>query len=197
MSIEQLICSSYSDASSNCQSPKVEISNKNKNSIFIPISPDIIYIKTLLHILNENKKSKDYHIKIESNKDGHFTYKIIPQISLLDYLRRIIKYLKIEFSTLIISMIYIDRICKEKVYINEFNIHRIMLISIYIAYTYNEDCIHDNKYLALVSGISKEEMVLLEHDFLDLIDFNLFVSGKIYDEYEKYFYRELSNCYKY
>ena len=189
MSFEQLIKSSYSEINSNSQNIKTETSKKNNISIFIPITPDIAFIRTLLFILYNNKNSKDYYQKIESYKDGHFTYKIIPQISLLDYLRRIIKYLKLEFSTLIISMIYIDRICKEKVYINEFNCHRIMLISIYMAYKYNEDCTHDNKYLSLVSGINLEEMISLEHDFLDLIEFNLFVNDNIYNEYIIYFFR--------
>ena len=180
---------STSNISSNYQSPK---NDSSKNNIISPsIQPDIIYAKILLHILSENKKSNDYFKKIESNEDGHFTYKVRPPISLFDYLRRIIKYLNLEISTLIISMIYIDRICKEKVFINEYNIHRIMLISIYIAYTYNEDCIHDNNYLALVSGISKKEMVLLENEFLELIDFRLFVSNEIFDEYKKYFFRDL------
>ena len=84
-------------------------------------------------------------------------------------------------------MIYIDRICKEKVFLNEFNIHRVMLIAIYMAYTYNEDRIYDNKYLALVSGLNKSEMLLLEEDFLDLIDFNLFVREEIFEQYQKYF----------
>ena len=180
---------STSNISSNYQSPK---NDSSKNNIISPsIQPDIIYAKILLHILSENKKSNDYFKKIESNEDGHFTYKVKPPITLFDYLRRIIKYLNLEISTLIISMIYIDRICKEKVFINEYNIHRIMLISIYIAYTYNEDCIHDNNYLALVSGISKKEMVLLENEFLELIDFRLFVSNEIFDEYKKYFFRDL------
>ena len=180
---------STSNISSNYQSPK---NDSSKNNVISPsIQPDIIYAKILLHILSENKKSNDYFKKIESNEDGHFTYKVRPPISLFDYLRRIIKYLNLEISTLIISMIYIDRICKEKVFINEYNIHRIMLISIYIAYTYNEDCIHDNNYLALVSGISKKEMVLLENEFLELIDFRLFVSNDIFDEYKKYFFRDL------
>ena len=180
---------STSNISSNYQSPK---NDSSKNNVISPsIQPDIIYAKILLHILSENKKSNDYFKKIESNEDGHFTYKVKPPITLFDYLRRIIKYLNLEISTLIISMIYIDRICKEKVFINEYNIHRIMLISIYIAYTYNEDCIHDNNYLALVSGISKKEMVLLENEFLELIDFRLFVSNEIFDEYKKYFFRDL------
>ena len=85
-------------------------------------------------------------------------------------------------------MIYIDRICREKVFLNEFNIHRIMLISIYIAYIYNEDCVFNNEYLALVSGLSKSEMMTLQEDFLDLIEFNLFVSDKVFEQYKKYFF---------
>ena len=178
--------SSTSNVSSNYQSPvKVNIT-KNKISI-VNNHPDIIFAKILLHILSENKKSKDYYKKINSNQDGHFTFKMKPGINLLDYLRRILKYVKIEYSTLIIAMIYIDRICKEKVFLNEYNIHRIMLISIYLAYTYNEDCIYDNKYLALVSGLDIKEMILLEEDFLDLIEFRLFVSNEIFEQYKKYF----------
>ena len=179
-----------STISSNCQSPKTTNTTKNKINI-ANNHPELIFAKILLHILSENKKSKDYYKKINSNQDGHFTFKMKPGISLLDYLRRILKYLRIEYSTLIIAMIYIDRICKEKVFLNEYNIHRIMLISIYMAYTYNEDCIYDNKYLALVSGLNRSEMVLLEEDFLDLIEFKLFVSDEIFEQYKKYFFRDL------
>ena len=176
-----------STISSDCQSPVQTHSSKSKINLIINNHPDIIFAKILLTILSENKKSKDYYKKINSNKDGHFTYKMKPGISLLDYLKRILKYVKIEYTTLIIAMIYIDRICKEKVFLNEFNIHRIMLISIYIAYTYNEDRIYDNKYLALVSGLNKSEMLTLEEDFLDLIEFKLFVSEEIFEQYKKYF----------
>ena len=62
-----------------------------------------------------------------------------------------------------------------------------MLIAIYMAYIYNEDCVYDNKYLALVSGLSKAEMMALEEDFLDLIEFNLFVSDEVFEQYKKYF----------
>ena len=192
MSITNVPTSPSSTLSSNYQSPVQATSSKKKiNPLLVNNHPDLIFAKILLTILSENKKSKDYYKKINSNQDGHFTYKVKPGISLLDYLRRILKYVRIEYSTLIIAMIYIDRICKEKVFLNEFNIHRIMLISIYMAYTYNEDCIYDNKYLALVSGLSKSEMILLEEDFLDLIEFKLYVSEGIYEQYKKYFFRDL------
>ena len=175
-----------SATSSSPNTPKKK--GKNPNSL-IPINhPEIIFSKILLHILAENKKSKDYYKKIESNKDGHFTFKMVPSISLLDYLRRILKYLRIEFSTLIIAMIYIDRICKEKVFLNEYNVHRIMIIAIYIAYIYNEDCTFDIKYLSLVSGLNKNEVLLLEEEFLELIEFNLFVNEKTFGQYKAFFY---------
>ena len=190
MSITKERSSPSSTISSNYQSPVATHATKTKVNI-AKMHPDLTFAKILLHILSENKKSKDYYKKINSNQDGHFTFKKKPGISLLDYLTRILKYVKIEYSTLIIAMIYIDRICKEKVFLNEFNIHRVMLISIYMAYTYNEDCIYDNKYLALVSGLSKSEMLLLEEDFLDLIDFRLFVSEEIFEQYKKYFFRDI------
>lgn len=187
MSITNEPTSPSSTLSSNYQSPVQTTSSKKKINPLVNNHPDLIFAKILLTILSENKKSKDYYKKINSNQDGHFTYKVKPGISLLDYLRRILKYVRIEYSTLIIAMIYIDRICKEKVFLNEFNIHRVMLIAIYMAYIYNEDNVYDNKYLALVSGLSKAEMMTLQEDFLDLIEFNLFVSDEIFEQYKKYF----------
>ena len=194
-----------STISSDCQSPvSSKINSKNLTKNIVPISkpnpllnhPGFIFVQILLHILSENKKSKDYYNKINLNRDGHFTFKMRPAISLFDFLQRILKYVKIEFSTLIIAMIYIDRICKEKVFLNEFNIHRIMIIAIYIAYIYNEDKKYDNNYLSLVSGMSKDEIITLEEDFLELIEFNLFVNDEIYFLYQDYILKGYlnSNC---
>ena len=182
-----------STISSNCESPLSSKTTKNKieqPKIPQPISypPHVVFVQILLHILFQNKNSKDYYKKLALNQDGHFTFKKLPSLSLFDYLQRILKYVKIELSTLIIAMIYIDRICREKVFLNEFNIHRVMLISIYMAYIYNEDKVFDNKYLALVSGLSMAEMMTLQEDFLDLIEFNLFVSDEVFGQYKKYFF---------
>ena len=188
MSENEVIKTPSSSISSNYQSPihsKQKISKNKPNIKHNHL--DVKFTNCLLAMLAKNKNDKDYYTKIKSNQDGHFTFKKKPSISLLDYLRRIIKYLQIEYSTLIIALIYIDRLCKEKVYLSEYNIHSIMVISIYMAYFYNEDIIYDNNYLASVSGISKNEMITLEDDFLDLIEFKLFVSQEIFEQYKKYF----------
>ena len=151
------------------------------------LSPEITYTNILLHILNKNQKLPDYNEKIEQSIDGHFKRNKKQSISLLDYLKRILKYIEVENNTLILSLIYIDRICKEKVFLNEFNIHRIMFISIIMAYLYNEDETEEEEDLAMVGGISLKEMIILEHDFIDLIDFNFYVDEKIFEEYKNKF----------
>ena len=175
--------SSPSTVSSNHQSPQSLtypkiVLQENINMV-------LILSKILLNILSQNKNLPNYFGKIKENKDFHFTIMKQPSISLFDYLKRILTFIKLDFSTLIIAMIYIDRICKEKVFLNEFNIHRILVIAIYIAYTYNEDQTFDNDYLSLVSGINKEEMVTLEEDFLELIEFKLFVKEQLYEQYKE------------
>ena len=174
--------SSPSTVSSTHQSPQ-SISNPKK-SLREPINIDLLFTNSLLKILFENKKFPDYYHKIKENNDYHFTIIRQPVLSLLDYLRRILIFIKFDISTLIFAMIYIDRICREKVFLNEFNIHRIMVIAIYIAYTFNEDIIYNNDYLSLVSGMSKNEIVTLEEDFLELIEFRLFVNDKVYKQYK-------------
>jgi len=100
-----------STVSSNCESPPLTKISKNKSEQHIiqkpnALSPAVVFAQILLHILSENKKSNDYYKKISLNKDGHFTFKVQPSIPLFVYLQRILKYVRVEFSTLIIAMIY-------------------------------------------------------------------------------------------
>jgi len=54
-----------------------------------------------------------------------FNSKKAPPISLLDYLDRIIKYTKLEESTLLIALLYIDRFCElSDLKLSELNVHR-------------------------------------------------------------------------
>jgi hypothetical protein len=78
----------------------------------------------LKDIIEENTNDKAFVIS-DSQKKMSFNSKRPPSISIMNYLNRIIKYTNIEDSTLIISLIYIDRICENKnIFLTEFNIHR-------------------------------------------------------------------------
>ena len=142
-----------------------------------------IYSKKLEKILLKNKAMKTYFKKVKQS-EKKFINKDKPSISIFDYLRRIVYYTQIEKSTIVLSLIYIMRLLKEgKIYLNEYNIHRIIFAALIAAYKYNEDSIHENKYLAKVAGISEKEMVSIEICFLDLMDFNFFVNEKYYEDF--------------
>ena len=139
---------------------------------------------TLNSIIQNNKKNKN------GKKDNSpFVHEHAPKISILDYLLRIQKYSNIENSTFIIALIYIDRICaKKEIILTKYNIHRILFTAILIATKYNEDIIFDNLFYSKIAGVTIKELLALENYFLNIIDFELFVSDNIYKQYSEYLY---------
>ena len=151
------------------------------------ISQKLIEIisSTLHTIIKDNKKPQ----KSQKEYDKIFSHSLDPEISLFDYLSRIYKYSFINDSTLIISLIFIDRICKNKGFkLTKNNIHRVLFSSILTSIKFNEDKIYPNSFYAKIAGISVKELNKLESTFLKLIDFKLFISDEIYDIYSSYLY---------
>ena len=117
----------------------------------------------------------------------YFSANSIPNITIKDYLIRIQNYSKMEKSTLILSMILIDHMCKKSnIVLTIYNIHRILFSSVLISIKYNEDSYYDNTFYAQIAGIKPNELKLLEYKFLELNDFNVFVKDIEYEQYEKY-----------
>lgn len=121
-------------------------------------------------------------------KDGSFNLMNESNISIESYLTRIVKYSQMEISTLVISLIYIDRLCSlGNIYLTIQNIHKILFISIYLSIKYNEDIHFKLDYFALIAGIPKEEIMKLELIFLRGINFQLFVNNDLFNKYKKIF----------
>ena len=116
-----------------------------------------------------------------------FSANSIPGISIKDYLIRIQTYSGIEKSTLILSLILIDHICKKSNLILTYNnIHRVLFGSILISIKFNEDSYYDNKFYSEIAGVKLKELKSIEDSFFELNDFNVFVSYKEYEQYRKY-----------
>ena len=111
----------------------------------------------------------------------------IPNILIYDYIIRIQTYSLIKKNTLILFLIYIDRLCKLcKLTLTYYNIHRIVFAAILIAIKSNEDNFYDNKYYSEISGVKLKELKLIEYQFVELIDFNMYVSDEIFNKYNTY-----------
>ena len=88
------------------------------------------YIKTVSSLLseivkdNENKSPSSRIHSLKEEKTG-FDCKKAPTISILGYLERLIRYSNCEESTIIITLIYIDKVCERNgLVLNSYNIHR-------------------------------------------------------------------------
>ena len=88
------------------------------------------------NICQENTKN----FNKENNSITKPFLSISPSISINDYLERLYKYSKMNISTVILILIYIDRICNiNKFKLTYYIIHKLILSSMVVAIKYNED----------------------------------------------------------
>ena len=167
--------SNISEKSTETENEEENIENLNKPK-YCKLSEKIN--KTIEKMIENNKKNKRRKIIKDS-----FTGKTLPKILLKEYINRIIIYTEIEKNTLISSLIYIDKIDKKKP-ITEFNIHRIFFTAILISIKYNEDDILKNDYYAKIAGVNLNEINKMEFDFINLLNFNLYIDPYIFEEYK-------------
>jgi hypothetical protein len=143
--------------------------------------------QTLVSILENNKKKPNYKEMVKKQSKMVFSANLIPSISIEDYLLRIQTYANIEKSTLIISLIFIDKLCHTAdVTLTHYNIHRILFTAVLISIKYNEDSFFDNQYYSEIAGVKIKELKLLEYTFVSMVDFNFYVSNEIYQKYLEY-----------
>ena len=161
---------------------------KKLGKIF-PISKDdfslvktIEIISDLLNNICEENKDKS---EIINKNIIPFMTKNIPSMSIKDYLLRLSQFTKMSESTIIIILIYIDRISN----INNFrltykNIYKLILSAMIVAIKYNEDLFYSSAIYAKLGGLSVSELNYLEFQFLILIKFSLFIENDLFDKYK-------------
>ena len=143
--------------------------------------------KALNTILEKNKNLKNYKDILKKQSLMYFSANTIPNITIKDYLVRIQNYSEVERSTLILSLILIDRMCRKSgILLTHYNIHRILFSSLLVSIKYNEDSYFDNNFYSQIAGVKPNELKLLEYTFLEYNDFNIYVKDVEYQQYEKY-----------
>ena len=109
---------------------KEEEKTKRRVYDYIQESNEVINIisEILEEILNENISSEnniDDNIYEDNSLLKCFISKKPPHITIKNYLKRLMKYSKPEPSTVILCLIYIDKVCENlNIQLNQLNIHR-------------------------------------------------------------------------
>lgn len=175
-------------SSSDCASQSTQNETLSENVLVKDYEKELIEsISFMLLKQNcENKGLKDYKKILKAQSQMIFTSKQLPTISLSDYLNRIINYTKVEHSTLIAAMIYLKRYCTQtKTMLNEYNTHRLLVTSIIVSIKFNEDEKFNNLFYSVIAGTDLRQMNQLEEDFLDGLNFNMFIDERSYDLFER------------
>ena len=174
----------------NCSNDSTDYSGKSGRSS-ISIQPNDKLIENISSIIEslieENKNLLDFQEKLNIQKQLIFNKDELPTISIKNYLHRIQLFSEAEDNTLIISLIFLDKICDTaSIILTEYNVHRLLFISILIAIKYNEDLVFELDCYSKISGMTKKEINKLEHEFLELIKFEVFVHKQIFEKYKSY-----------
>ncbi|KAJ8592511.1 cyclin-domain-containing protein [Rhizopogon salebrosus TDB-379] len=114
-----------------------------------------------------------------------FHSRAVPNISVLDYLRRIIKWTKVEKTCLLLTLHYVDQICARMPLftLSSLTCHRFIIASITVCSKGLCDSFCTNALYARVGGIPVTELNVLEREFLRVIDWRLTCTREVLQEY--------------
>ena len=170
-------------AHSNMNNKQSQFNAQNSQKDMNQASSSVVNVVSdiLDEIVSENTTQEPFDASIPIDEEtksliSQFNSKKPPQITINKYLMRILKYCMSEPSTMILCLIYIDKICENSnMQLTYLNIHRLILACMILAIKFNEDDYYSNEYYAKVGGISMKEMNQLESNSLLLLDFNVFI----------------------
>jgi len=142
------------------------------------VAPILAYFLTQLVLHNDQSTKK------ANSMCAGFNAQTVPDISIQNYLARIIKYTPCSAECFLVALIYIDRIVQSHhLLVNSLNIHRLLITSIMIAAKLFDDSTYNNKYYSHVGGVPLKELNLLEFKFLSLLNYELNVTLEHFDLY--------------
>jgi hypothetical protein len=136
----------------------------------------------LKEIITENESQSKYA------KKDIFYLSSLPSISLNDYIKRIMKYSKMDISSLINAIIYLDRFCNRNNYIlTKNNIFFALLTACLISIKFNEDYPIKTQYYCEIAGIPFDYLKKLEIQMYFMLNCSLIIKYNEYKEYYEYF----------
>ena len=170
----------------------VEIDLKDSIDTSIAIIENILSITSSLNSKNENSvfdiNQKQFsETDSESSDNDSENDEIISKMEIDEFIERIVNYLNIDNTLLVLSMMMLDKILANNFILTERNVHKVIFICFMETQKFFEDENYKNSDYAKVCGISVNELLLMEVSFMELINYNMFVKEEEYIEYNKSF----------
>jgi hypothetical protein len=157
---------------------------KNKENRKIYQCEDIDIIESISSLIGDTIK-RNLAKKKCSKKSVFFCEESkIPDISIYNYIYYIYSYLNLEISSIVLSLISINRLLERtKDQLSKNNFYKLFITSCLLNSKLNEDPFYDYEFYALAGKIDKNELIFLEKEYFEMIDYKLFVNDEVYQRY--------------
>lgn len=99
---------------------------------------------------------------------------------------RIVKYFQIEENILILSMMNLDKLMlsNQNFTINRFNCYKLFFLSLLATNKLYDDYVIPKSILCKVALIDSSELISLESEFLQKVNYNLFIEEAEFNKYK-------------
>ena len=168
--------------SSNATKENTPIKKSQSNKI--PIFEDIELIESVSSLIEDIIKRNMIKKKLSKKSVFFCEDSEIPDISIHNYIYFIYTYLNLEFSSILLSVISINRFLEiNKDYLSKNNFYKLFIASCLLNSKLNEEPLYFYDYYAKAGRIDKNELIILENEYFKMIDYKLFVNEDIYKRY--------------
>ena len=168
--------------SSNATKENTPIKKSQSNKI--PIFEDIELIESVSSLIEDIIKRNMNKKKLSKKSVFFCEDSEIPDISIHNYIYFIYTYLNLEFSSILLSVISINRFLEiNKDYLSKNNFYKLFIASCLLNSKLNEEPLYFYDYYAKAGRIDKNELIILENEYFKMIDYKLFVNEDIYKRY--------------
>ncbi|KAH9171193.1 cyclin-domain-containing protein [Lactarius sanguifluus] len=146
---------------------------------------DIDALCQLIALMLDRLISINDRIPLSPESISRFHSASVPQISILDYLRRIVRFTNLEKTCLLLVLHYIDQICaREPTFtISSLTVHRFIISAVSLSSKSHCDAFCTNAHYARVGGLAPAELARLERAFLAAIDWRLACTHEVLQLY--------------
>jgi len=145
----------------------------------------LVYMYALAFLLQEQvlateELGKTCTLPIFSCRDQR-----VPSVSILRFVQRLFKYMPCTKELYVVALVFIDRVIAYNpgMCITASNVHRLLFISMLVAAKFYDDLFYANYYMAKIGGVSVQEVLELEVEFLAAIRFSLYVDMNLFNTY--------------
>ena len=150
----------------------------------LPIFEDIELIDSVSSLIEDTIKRNIIKNKLSKKTVFFCEDSKILDISIYNYIYFIYTYLNLELSSIILTLISINRFLEiNKDHLSKNNFYKLFITSCFLNSKINEEPSFNYDFYAKAGRIDKDELIFLENEYFKMIDYKLFVNDDIYQRY--------------